>query len=98
MARAKRSQKDFDCLVCGETVPAGAKSCPECGACEKSGWSQDTTYDGLDLPGHVFEDEKLVRVQFDGDARRKRMQRFWSTVALILLIALALPFLRSCAH
>jgi hypothetical protein len=45
----------------------------------------------------VFEDEKLVRVKFDGEARRKRMQRVWSIVALVLLIALTLPLLRSCS-
>ncbi|MFH1023540.1 MAG: hypothetical protein V1809_09135 [Planctomycetota bacterium] len=31
-------------------VPERAKACPECGADEKTGWSPDTLYDGLDLP------------------------------------------------
>jgi hypothetical protein len=31
-------------------VPIKAKSCPDCGSDEKTGWSEDTIYDGLDLP------------------------------------------------
>ncbi len=27
-----------------------AKACPDCGSDEKTGWSEDTMYDGLDLP------------------------------------------------
>ena len=40
----------FDCPNCGAEVPAKAKSCPDCGSDEKTGWSEDTMYDGLDLP------------------------------------------------
>ncbi len=40
----------FPCPNCGEEVPAGAPCCPECGADENTGWSQDTMYDDLDLP------------------------------------------------
>ena len=31
-------------------------SCPECGSDEKTGWSEDTMYDGLDLP--AFEEAR----------------------------------------
>ncbi len=31
-------------------MPIKALSCPECGSDEKTGWSEDTIYDGLDLP------------------------------------------------
>ncbi len=44
----------FDCPNCGAEVLAKAKSCPDCGSDEKTGWSEDTMYDGLDLP--VFEE------------------------------------------
>ena len=40
-----------DCPNCGEFVPADAASCKECGSCPDSGWSKETAYDGLDLPG-----------------------------------------------
>ncbi|MFH1023537.1 MAG: zinc ribbon domain-containing protein [Planctomycetota bacterium] len=40
----------FVCPNCGAPVPERAKACPECGSDEKTGWSPDTLYDGLDLP------------------------------------------------
>lgn len=33
-----------------------ALSCPECGSDEKTGWSEDTMYDGLDIP--AFEETR----------------------------------------
>ncbi len=44
----------FNCPNCGAEVPIKAKSCPDCGSDEKTGWSEDTMYDGLDLP--AFEE------------------------------------------
>jgi hypothetical protein len=41
----------FTCPICGEDVPRRAKSCPGCGACEKSGWSENRYLDGVHLPG-----------------------------------------------
>ena len=40
----------FVCPNCGAEVPTKAKSCPDCGSDENTGWSEDTMYDGLDLP------------------------------------------------
>lgn len=47
----------FDCPNCGDPVPPGALACPSCGADEETGWSEDTMYDGLDLPDEAFGDE-----------------------------------------
>ncbi len=46
----------FICPNCGAEVPIKALSCPECGSDEKTGWSEDTMYDGLDLP--AFEETR----------------------------------------
>jgi uncharacterized membrane protein YvbJ len=46
----------FICPNCGAEVPVRALSCPECGSDEKTGWSEDTMYDGLDLP--AFEETR----------------------------------------
>lgn len=54
MARRRGS---FPCPVCGERVPAGAAACRECGSDESTGWSEDTLYDGLDLPDPGYGDE-----------------------------------------
>ncbi len=40
----------FVCPNCGAEVPVKSLSCPECGSDEKTGWSEDTMYDDLDLP------------------------------------------------
>jgi predicted nucleic acid-binding Zn ribbon protein len=46
-----------ECPVCGDAVPRGAKSCPGCGADERTGWNEYTTrYDGLDLPDEAFDE------------------------------------------
>ena len=40
----------FVCPNCGAEVTLKAKACPECGSDENTGWSEDTMYDGIDLP------------------------------------------------
>lgn len=48
-----------ECPVCGDDVPRGAKSCPGCGADERTGWNEEATrYDGLDLPGEAFDEDQ----------------------------------------
>ncbi len=93
MARTKG--EDFDCPVCGESVPAGSKSCPECGACEKSGWSDDTYLDGISLPDEGDElDKEFVEEEFGSGRRPRGNYRIWWWVALILLAALLWTFFR----
>ncbi len=46
----------FICPNCGAEVSVKALSCPECGSDEKTGWSEDTMYDDLDLP--AFEETR----------------------------------------
>ena len=89
MARRKQPPKSFNCPVCGEEVPAGSKSCPECGACEKSGWSGNTDEDGLGLDDDEFDYDKFVGEEFGNGAPKTNRQRWWAIVALILFIALA---------
>ncbi len=48
---ARRRPRDwFVCPVCGTEVDADALACPECGSDDRTGWSPETEYDGLDLP------------------------------------------------
>lgn len=80
------------CPNCGADVPRGARSCPECGSDDKSGWSDDTYLDDVDLP--PSEDE-LAR-----DAGRVREREFgsgaprgwkgWPTAAVIVLLLVAI--------
>ena len=78
-----------DCPQCGEFVPAKAKACRACGACDKTGWSDDAAYDDLSLPDSAFEEEDDrdaadVRRGQD-EARKKARAWFWRIVAALLL-------------
>jgi hypothetical protein len=52
------------CPNCGADVPPRAKACPECGSCEETGWSENATHDGLDLPDEEFNYSKFVEQEF----------------------------------
>lgn len=77
----------FSCPVCGKNVPAKAKACPHCGACDKTGWNEEATAtDGLDLPDEDFDYEKFKEEEF-GEPRKAPGQRLiWKITAVILLI------------
>lgn len=48
----------FICPHCEAQVPLGAAACPECGSDEKTGWSENTVYDGLFLYDEEDNDEQ----------------------------------------
>ena len=73
----------FSCPVCGADLPRKAKACPECGACEKSGWSDDQYLDGIDLPDDPGERPPPSR----------GASRHWQIVAAIVLLAFLLLML-----
>src|SRR2546430_1748478 len=85
----KSPREPFLCPVCGEEVPPNAKACPECGACDKSGWSDDTAADGLDLPDEEdrFDYDKFLEEEFGKGARPRGVPRIWWVIALIVLFA-----------
>lgn len=75
-----------ECPVCGAAVPPKAKSCPNCGADERSGWNEDDTrYDGLDLPDSAFEDENAPAPR-QANRTPTGIHPLWWFVALGLLI------------
>ena len=85
----KPARKPFTCPECGEDVPPNAKACPECGACAKSGWSEDRAQDGLDLPDEEdeFNYDKFLEEEFGGNRRRSGLPRIWWIVAIVVLFA-----------
>lgn len=70
----------FTCPVCGQEVRGDALACPGCGSDDETGWSEDTEYDGVDLP-----DEAL-----GGPARPTRQQSplFTYVVASLIVVIL----------
>ena len=84
-----------ECANCGTVIPRGAKACPECGADERTGWREQSLYDGLDLPEEAFESE-----EHGGDARHPPPVRrvngvpwYWWCVGVALIGLLTLGWL-----
>ena len=78
------------CPNCGADVPARATACPECGSDEKTGWSEQAAYDGLDLPDESFDYHEFVSKEFGADHRRPdQLSWLWILVALIAAVAFA---------
>ncbi len=73
------------CPVCGADVSPNAKACPECGACEKSGWSGDTDADGLGLSDDVVAIRFLPDGFFDDSSVRRIVIRQGTVAALELV-------------
>ena len=80
----RRLGNTFNCPVCGEEVPNNAKSCPECGACDKSGWSGDDFPSDLGLPDEDFDYEKFVADEFSGGQWKSSLQWVYWAVAAVL--------------
>jgi hypothetical protein len=78
-----------ECPACGEHVPAGAHSCPAGGADTCTGWSEDTRYDGLDLPDEAFEDDTLPGRHSPRAAGRTWKDYFAVGVAILLVLILS---------
>jgi hypothetical protein len=43
------------CANCGAAIPRRARACPDCGADERTGWRENSIYDGLELPDHAWQ-------------------------------------------
>lgn len=70
------SQREtFECPNCGAEVPSGARSCPECGSDERTGWSREAAEEAPDLPAGYggeedFNYDEYVKKEFGWDADR----------------------------
>lgn len=83
------------CPNCGAEVPPRAKACPACGSDEKTGWSEEARTDGLDLPDENFDYDDFVQSEFGGKSPKARgLNWFWWLVAVLLLVAIALVYVR----
>ena len=84
------------CPNCGADVPPKARACPECGADEKIGWSERAAAQRLGVPDDEFDYDEFVKEEFGEKkaAARPRVGWLWWAVAVGLLIAFAMYFLR----
>ena len=77
-----------ECSNCGADVPPRAKSCPECGACENTGWAEDAGYESTHLEKDEFDYDDFVAREFGegGRPRGKSLNIIWVIVALFLIL------------
>lgn len=73
------------CPNCGADVPPRARACPECGACDQTGWSDDTETTDLGIPEESFDYNAFVKREFGA---RKILPHgigwLWWAVSIIL--------------
>jgi hypothetical protein len=87
--------------VCGEDVPDAAKSCPACGADERTGlYGEGRTYDDLDLPedSEEFNYQDFVKREFGSSAKPAGLRTLWWVVAIVLLVLMVLGALRALGN
>ena len=83
------------CPNCGAEVPPDAKACPECGADENTGWSDDADRERLGLPDENFDYDDFVKREFSGQKIKPRgLHWFWWLIAVLVLAMIAFAFLR----
>jgi hypothetical protein len=83
------------CPNCGAEIPRNAKSCPECGSDETTGWSEQAYADNLNLPDEKFDYDEFVKEEFGPTRAKPRgISWFWWVIAFVLAGVLLLLFLR----
>lgn len=84
------------CPNCGAEVPAKAKACPECGADEKTGWSDQAYTERLGLPDEEFNYNEFVEREFGGGKPRiSRRKHLWKFVAATLAALIIYGLIRT---
>lgn len=77
-----------ECANCGAAISRSARVCPACGADERTGWRNQSIYDGLDLPDAAFED-----FASPPPARRTGPAWYWWVVGVGILVLFSLSAL-----
>ncbi|MEN9662752.1 MAG: hypothetical protein RL324_1701 [Verrucomicrobiota bacterium] len=78
-----RTPPPEECANCGAAIPRKARACPGCGADERTGWREDSIYDGLDLPDEADDEPPQKPV-------RRGVAWYWIAVGLALAALLVL--------
>jgi hypothetical protein len=84
------------CPICGAEVPPNSRACPECGADDETGWSEEARTDGLDLPDENFDYEEFVKREFHGGKglKQRGIHWFWWVIAVLVLIVILWAWLK----
>ncbi len=77
------------CPCCGAAVPPRARTCPECGSDETTGWSEDAPTADLGLPDEEFDYDRFVAEEFGKPrVRPRRLSWVWWLAGLGIAAAL----------
>jgi hypothetical protein len=77
------------CPHCGGRIKRDAAACRHCGSDDRTGWSDDTYMDGIDVPEPGDYEEGLEAEGFTGPAKPPgRLLIAAVSVVLVLLFAL----------
>jgi len=60
-------------------------SCPECGACDETGWKENDV-SNLNLPDEEFDYDEYIAREFDGTPKQTKKEKIVALVALALVI------------
>jgi hypothetical protein len=77
------------CPHCGERIRRDAKACRHCGSDERTGWSESTYLDGIDLPEEGDYDAGLEREGFRKPAAGAGRWLTGAVATLLILLFLA---------
>jgi hypothetical protein len=87
-----KSSNDFVCPCCGEPVAANAAACRSCGSDERTGWSDNTYLDGIDLPDMDESGyEEMLTKEFSQKKSKSAID--WRTAVGVILLIATLLFL-----
>lgn len=86
-----KQRGEFICPNCGETVPAGAAACLECGSDERTGWNEDeAVYDGTGIEEPKKFDHDKWREGEGLKPKRPTARKIFVVVTALALLALFL--------
>lgn len=76
------------CPNCGAEVPERAKSCPECGADDETGWNDRATEQRLGVSDpDEFDHDDWEREEFS-EPKRRGLAWYWVVAAVLVLASL----------
>jgi hypothetical protein len=79
------NDKTFSCPVCSAELKNGTKVCYNCGSDDKTGWSENSYLDGIELPYDDDEYEEIREKEFNHSTHRGMN---WVTITGFILIVI----------
>jgi hypothetical protein len=81
-------QEKVICPHCGAEIDRQATACPICGSDDKTGWSDQTYLDNVDLPGEDDSNyDELVEKEFGNAVKPEKLHISWKMIIGILVTA-----------